>query len=87
MATGENTTTWGNVTNTNLGTAIEEAVTGSADVAFSNANVTLTLSDDNTSQAARNIRLNLTGTATSGYNLIVPSVEKIYAVNNHTELH
>ena len=85
MATGENSTTWGNVTNTNLGTAIEEAITGSADVAFSNANVTLTLSDDNTSQAARNIRLNLTGTATSGYNLIVPSVEKIYAVNNGTD--
>ena len=26
MATGENTTTWGDVTNVNLGTAIEEAI-------------------------------------------------------------
>lgn len=85
MATGENSTTWGNVTNTNLGTAIEEAITGSADVAFSNAHVTLTLTDDNTSQTARNLRLNLTGTATSGYNLVVPSVEKVYAVNNGTD--
>ena len=85
MATGENSTTWGIVTNTNLGTAIEEAITGSADVAFSNANVTLTLTDDNTSQTARNLRLNLTGTATAGYNLIVPAVEKVYAVNNGTD--
>jgi hypothetical protein len=54
MTTGENNTTWGNVTNVNLGTAIEEAITGSADVAFSSANVTLTLTDVNTTQTARN---------------------------------
>ena len=49
MATGENATTWGDVTNTNLGTAIEEAIVGSADVTFASANVTLTLTDTNTS--------------------------------------
>lgn len=85
MATGENATTWGNVTNTNLGTAIEEAITGSADVAFSDANQTLTLTDSNASQTARNLRLNLTGTATAGYNLVVPSIEKVYIVNNGTD--
>ena len=85
MATGENTTTWGNVTNTNLGTAIEEAIAGSADVAFSNASVTLTLTDTNAAQTARNMRLNLTGNATSGYNLVVPSIEKVYLVNNGTD--
>ena len=85
MATGENSTTWGTVTNTNLGTAIQEAITGSADVAFSNANVTLTLSDTNASQTARNLRLNCTGTATSGYNLIVPAIQKVYIVKNSTD--
>lgn len=85
MATGENSATWGNVTNTNLGTAIEEAITGSADVAFSNANVTITLTDTNTSQTARNLRLNLTGSATTGYSLIVPSIEKAYIINNGTD--
>lgn len=85
MATGENATTWGNVTNINLGTAIEEAITGSADVAFSDANQTLTLADSNASQTARNLRLNLTGTATAGYNLVVPSIEKVYIVNNGTD--
>lgn len=88
MATGENNTTWGDVTNINLGTALEEAIVGSADVAFSNADVTLTLTNTNATQSARNLRLNLTGTATTGYNLILGSgcqIEKPYIVNNATD--
>lgn len=85
MGTGDNATTWGNVTNVNLGTAIEEAITGSADVAFSSADVTLTLTDVNTTQTARNLRLNCTGTATAGYNLVVPAIEKVYIVKNSTD--
>jgi hypothetical protein len=82
MTTGENSGTWGNVTNVNLGTAIEEAIVGSADVTFSNADVTLTLSDSNSSQTARNLRLNLTGTVSAAQNLIVPAIEKVYVINN-----
>jgi len=88
MATGENTTTWGDVTNVNLGTALEEAIVGSADVAFSNANVTLTLTNTNSTQSARNMRLNLTGTATTGYSLILGSgcqIDKPYIINNGTD--
>jgi hypothetical protein len=82
MTTGENSGTWGNVTNLNLGTAIEEAIVGSADVTFSSGTVTLTLTDTNSSQVARNLRLNLTGTSGGAQNLIVPSIEKVYIVNN-----
>jgi hypothetical protein len=83
MATGENSSTWGDVTNTNLGTAIEEAIAGSADVTFASGNVTLTLSDTNGTQQARNMRLNLIGTTgSSTRNLVVPSIEKVYIVNN-----
>ena len=83
MATGENASTWGDVTNTNLGTAIEEAIVGSADVTFASANVTLTLSDTNGTQTARNMRLNLTGTTGgSTRNLVVPSIEKVYIISN-----
>jgi hypothetical protein len=82
MATGENSGTWGNVTNVNLGTALEEAIVGSADVSFSSAQVTLTLTDTNSSQTARNLRLNLTGTSGGAQNLIVPTIEKVYIVNN-----
>ena len=85
MTTGENSTTWGNVTNINLGTALEEAIAGSADVTFANANVTLTLTDTNATQSARNMRLNLTGNATTGYSLTVPAIEKAYIINNATD--
>ena len=83
MATGENLATWGNTTNVNLGTALEEAIVGSADVTFASANVTITLTDTNTTQTARNLRLNLIGTTGgSTRNLVVPSIEKTYIVNN-----
>jgi len=82
MATGENSGTWGNVTNENLGTALEEAIVGSADVTFSSGTVTLTLTDTNATQTARNLRLNLTGTSGGAQDLIVPSIEKVYIVNN-----
>ena len=82
MTTGENSGTWGNVTNVNLGTALEEAIVGSADVTFSSGSVTLTLTDSNATQTARNMRLNLTGTSGGAQNLIVPAIEKIYVVNN-----
>ena len=81
MATGENNTTWGDITNNNW-TALSEAVTGSADVTFANADVTLTLTDTNAAQTARNLRLNLTGTSGGARNLIVPAIEKLYLVNN-----
>jgi hypothetical protein len=83
MGTGDNVGTWGNVTNTNLGTALEEAIVGSADVPFSGADVTLTLSDSNSSQTARNMRLNLTGSVSATQNLVVPAIEKVYLVNNN----
>lgn len=82
MATGENSGTWGNVTNVNLGTALEEAIVGSADVTFSSSTVTLSLTDSNASQTARNLRLNLTGTSGGAQNLIVPAIEKVYIINN-----
>jgi len=82
IGTGDQSGTWGVTTNTNLGTAIEEAITGSADVSFSSADVTLTLTNTNTTQTARNLRLNLTGTVSAAQNLIVPAIEKQYIVNN-----
>jgi len=85
IGSGEQAGTWGATTNTNLGTAIQEAITGSADVAFSSSDVTLTLTDTNASQEARNLRLNLTGTSGGARNLILGSgcqIEKLYLINN-----
>ena len=82
MATGENSGTWGTITNTNLGTTLEEAICRSVDVAFSGDDVTLTASDSNGTQSFRNLRLNLTGTGSAGISLIVPDIEKNYIINN-----
>jgi len=82
IGTGDQSGSWGDTTNTNLGTALEEAITGSANVTFSSGTVTLTLTDTNASQTARNLRLNLTGTSGGAQNLIVPAIEKLYLVNN-----
>lgn len=82
ITTGEQSGTWGTTTNTNLGTALEEAIVGSADVTFASGTVTLTLTDTNATQIARNLRLNLTGTSGGAQNLIVPAIEKLYLVNN-----
>ena len=81
MATGENSGTWGNVTNDNLGIAVEQAITGSVDVTVS-SDTTLSLTDTNAAQNARALRLNIGGSG--GFNLTVPSIQKLYLVNNGT---
>jgi hypothetical protein len=85
IGTGEQTGTWGTTTNNNFSIAISEAITGSADVAFSSSDVTVTLTDTNGAQSARNLRLNLTGTSGGARNLILGSgcqIEKLYLINN-----
>ena len=85
IGTGDQTGTWGTTTNNNFSIAISEAITGSADVAFSSADVTVTLTDSNAAQTARNLRLNLTGTSGGARNLILGSgcqIEKLYLINN-----
>jgi len=82
IGTGDQAGTWGATTNTNLGTAIQQAITGTVDIAFSSGDVTLTLTDTNAAQNARALRLNLTGTSGGARNLIVPAIAKQYIVNN-----
>jgi len=85
IGTGDQTGTWGTTTNDNLSIALGEAITGSADVSFSSADVTVTLTDTNAAQTARNLRLNLTGTSGGARNLILGSgcqIEKLYLINN-----
>ena len=84
MATGENSGTWGTVTNDNLGVAIEQALVETATVTFASANQTLTLTNTNAAQDARALRLNLTGTTGGARDLIVPAIQKPYIVNNGT---
>ena len=90
LETGANSGTWGTATNVNLGDAVlGEAITGQATVDFpADADVTITLTDSATTQAARNLRLNITESGAgigSVRNLILGSgcqIEKFYLINN-----
>jgi hypothetical protein len=87
ITTGEQSGTWGATTNTNLGTAIEEAIVGYATANFtSDANLTISLTNTNATQVARNLVLNLTSdvSLTATRNLIVPTIEKPYYIFNNT---
>lgn len=86
MGTGENAGTWGNVTNTNLGTAINEAIANLAPVDTGVTNYTLPWLNVNTTQAARHFGLNLytTGTQPAPFTVTVPAIQKPYMVNNST---
>jgi hypothetical protein len=86
MVTGENATTWGNVTNTNIGPALGAAIASSVDITFTTVDRTLDWTNTNAAQDARYLRLNLIGTPASDFNLIVPVITggKPYIVNNGT---
>ena len=87
IGNGEQSGTWGNTTNTNLGTAIEEAITGRATADFpTDADLTLGYTDSNAAQTFRNLILNVTstGSLTATRNLIVPTIEKQYLIENNT---
>jgi hypothetical protein len=85
IGTGEQAGTWGVTTNTNLGTALEQAIVGKADVTMSSTTVTLTLTDTNAAQDARALYLNLSGTPGGAATLEVPAIEKNYIVKNGSD--
>jgi hypothetical protein len=82
IGTGDQAGTWGATTNVNLGTAIQEAITGNATVTFASSNVALTLTDTNATQTARNLRLSLDGAITNVQTLFVPAITKQYLITN-----
>jgi len=87
IGTGAQNGTWGDTTNTNLGTALEEAIVGRATADFAtDANLTITLTNSNATQIARHLVLNCTSSVslTVTRDLIVPAIEKPYIIQNNT---
>jgi hypothetical protein len=83
MATGENPNTWGVITNTNLGTLLEQAIAGAVTIALPDSNYTLT-NINYTSDQARNMILLLTGALTQARTITAPAVSKFYVIKNST---
>jgi len=87
IGTGEQAGTWGDTTNLNLGTALEEAIVGRATANFaSDATFTLSLSSTPTTQVARHLVLNVTSgvSLTVTRDLVIPGIEKPYIIQNNT---
>ena len=86
IGVGEQSGTWGTTTNTNIGTAIEQAIVGMStlEAADFTANVcTLTLANTNAAQDARALCLKIDAAALSAASIInVPAIQKPYLVIN-----
>ena len=85
IATGEQSGSWGSTTNTNIGTAIQQAIVGMATLAtgdFSSNLATLTLTNTNALQNARALCLNITATLTAAGTIEVPAIQKPYIIIN-----
>lgn len=84
MATGEKSGTWGTISNTNIGTLIEQAISGVASVTHDDSASYSLTTGNGTSDEARNAVVVVTGTLTAARNLVVPSVDKLYVIKNST---
>lgn len=81
IGTGEQTGTWGNTTNTNLGTLLDQAVAGTATIDVTAGNVTLTALNGASDQSRQAI-LKITGTPGAARNVVAPESSKWYLVSN-----
>lgn len=87
IGTGDQAGTWGATTNSNIGTAIEQAIAGTATCVtadFTSNVATYTLLDSNVSQTARAYILNVTATLTAAGTINLPAISKPYIVINNS---
>ena len=83
MGNGDQAGNWGSTTNTNLGTLIEQAISGYVTQAVATGTDTVITIPNGASGVARNMYLELTGTGGASTNLIVPVNKKLYFIYNN----
>ena len=81
QASGENSGTWGTITNNNL-TKVESAVKGYVSVAIASTTDSLTATDGTTADEQSNAIIKLTGTLTGNTTMQCEAVENWYIVDN-----
>jgi hypothetical protein len=84
MGAGEQAGNWGSTTNTNLGTLLEQAISGyTTQAVVTGTDTTITIPNGATG-VARNMFIELTGTGGTSTNLIVPANKKLYFIYNNS---
>jgi hypothetical protein len=81
---GEQDGIWGQTTNNNLGSLIEQAITGITSVNVTAGDVTLT-SFNGAFDEARSPVINVSGTPGTTRNIIIPNQKKTYLVSNASD--
>jgi hypothetical protein len=84
IGTGDQAGNWGSTTNTNLGTLLEQAISGYVTQAVSTGATTTLAMTNGASATARNMFIELTGTGGASTNLVVPANKKLYFIYNNT---
>jgi len=84
MGAGDQAGNWGSTTNTNLGTLIEQAISGYVTQAVATGTDTTITIPNGATGVARNMFLELTGTGGASTNLIVPANKKLYFIYNNS---
>lgn len=84
IGTGDQAGAWGNTTNTNLGTLIEQAISGYVTQTITDGADTVITIPNGATGVARNMYIEMTGTLTAARNLIVPANKKLYFIYNNT---
>lgn len=83
IGSGEQSGTWGNTTNNNLGTLLEQSIAGVVNISVSSADIILT-NYKGVSDQSRQAVLNVIGTTSAIRNIIAPLVPKTYIIKNGT---
>lgn len=84
IGTGEEAGTWGTTTNTNLGTLLEQAISGYVTQTVNDGAATVLTIPNGASGVARNMYIELTGILTAPRVVEVPANKKLYFVYNNT---
>ena len=84
IGTGDQAGTWGTTTNSNLGTLIEQAISGYVTQAVATGTDTTITIPNGATGVARNMYIELTGTGGTNTNLIVPANKKLYFIFNNS---
>ena len=83
IGAGEQSGTWGTTTNSNLGTLIEQAISGVTSITMADANYTLTAYNGASDQSRQAVII-ASGTNAAIRDIIVPLTTKTYLIKNNT---
>jgi len=84
LGTGDQSGTWGTTTNNNLGTLLEQAITGVAAINLNSISAYTLTNLNGVSDDARNMCLIFSGTPSAAPTITAPAQNKLYVIVNNT---